>query len=190
MPHKVEDAPLKLLYALVFVLSAFAAPAQALDASTIAACELDDCSLEVIEQSMMPAPTVASEATITTVRADDDEADDVSITVANDPEGVPVPAIQPGDETQTLQGTMPAQIIANEPTITTVRADDDEADDIVITGANGAEDVPVGATQGGDETQTSPAQMVAGEPTIEKLAEAVDEAEGIAHERALPSLEP
>jgi hypothetical protein len=190
MPHKVEDAPLKLLYALAFVLSAFAAHAQTLDAAMMAACELDDCSLEVIEHSM-PAPTVASEPTITTVRDADDEADDVSITGANDPEGVPVPAIQPGDESQTQQSTIAAQIASSEPTIATVRADDDEADDVVITGANGAEDALVGATEDGDETRTRPAQMVASEPTIEKLAEAVDEAEGSALERVPPpSLEP
>ena len=117
MPHKVEDAPLKPVYTLVFVLSIFAAPAQALDASTIAAWELDECSWEVIAQSTMPAPMVASEPTIGML----EETDDAAITEPNNAEGgIAVGTMQPSE----AQGTMPAQIV------------DDEAEDVVITGAN------------------------------------------------------
>jgi hypothetical protein len=203
---------LKVLYALVLVLSAFAAPAQTLDASTITVCDLDDCCFEVIEQSMMPASPVASEPTIVTL----EETDAAAIARPDDAEGdFAVGTIQSSDETWTVQDTMPARIVATEPTIAGVRDGAvDEGDGVTITIATDPEDVPAGAIEPSGETQTvagtMPAQIVTTEPTIatvgddvdeadgvtkmlasdpaiDRLAEAVDEAEGIGNERA-PSI--
>jgi hypothetical protein len=53
------------------------------------------------------------------------------------------------------QSAMPAQIIATEPTIEKPgEVTRNDADDIVITGPNDAEDVPVGAIQPSDENST------------------------------------
>ena len=142
---------MKILYALVFVLSAFAAPAHTLDASTIAPCELDDCSLEVIELSMMPASAVASEPTIVKL----EETDAAAITQPHNAEGgIAVGTIQPSDETQT--GTMPAEIVANEPTIMKAGDAVDDADGVTITVVNDPEGVPVGASQPGDDPEGVP----------------------------------
>jgi hypothetical protein len=175
---------LKILYALVFVLSAFAAPAHTLDVSTIAPCELDDCSLEAIELSMMPTSALASEPTIVKL----EETDAAAITRPHNAEGgIAIGTVQPSDETQT--GTMPAEIVANEPAIMEAGDAVDDADGVTITVVNDPEGVPVGATRAGDETQTRAAQVLASESTIEKYAETVDEAEGIVNERSASMLD-
>jgi hypothetical protein len=193
----------------VFVLFSFAAPAQ----TSIAAYYLDDldCFGETTQQSTMPAQIIATEPTIGKLGEAMPEADGIAITGPNDAKDVPVGAIQPSDENSTVeystrsddkvtaddtieQSTMHTQIIATEPTIETLgKANLNEADDVAITGINGAEDVPVGAIQPNDESSTAkystlgddkltvddtvdqgaiPPQIIAAEPTLEKLGEA------------------
>ena len=84
-------------------------------------------------------------------------------------DGVPVGAIQPSDKNSTVeystrsddkvvvgdtikQIAMPTQIVATTPSIETPsEAKFNEADEVAITGANGAEDVSVGVIRHGDE---------------------------------------
>jgi hypothetical protein len=84
-------------------------------------------------------------------------------------DGVPVGAIQPSDKNSTVeystrsgdkvvvgdtikQIAMPTQIVATTPSIETPsEAKFNEADEVAITGANGAEDVSVGVNRHGDE---------------------------------------
>jgi hypothetical protein len=153
----------KALYALVFVLFSFAAPAQTLE-TWIAAYYLDDldCFGETTQQSTMPPQIIGIELLCAAMLND---ADGVAITGSNGPEDVPVGAIQPSDENEIAayssrsddlptvddtseQSPMPTQIIATEPTIETLgEAKLNEADDVAITGPNDAEEVPVGAIQ-------------------------------------------
>jgi hypothetical protein len=214
----MEDAPLKALCALVFVLSWFAAPAQTLDASGIAAYYPDDCFGEITEPSMVPTQIVAAEPTIEKFGEAFDEADGVAIIGRNDAADVPVGALLLGDGSASVeystrsddertvdataeQSAMPAEIVATEPTIEKFGGAFDEADSVAITGPNDAADVPVGATQPGDESpsvqyatrsddertvdgtteqSTMPAEIVATEPTIEKVGGDFDEADSVA----------
>ena len=172
---------------------------------------------DIIEQSTIPAQIVATEPTIEKLGEAVDEAHDVTIAGHKDAANVPVGAIQPSDETRTVeyatgngdkpavddiieQRTIPAQIVATEPTIEKLGEAVDEAHDVPITGPKDAANVPVGAIQPSDETRTVeyatgkgnkltvhdtigpntiPAQIVATEPAIEKLGEAVDEAHDV-----------
>jgi len=159
----------KALYALVFVLFSFAAPAQTLE-TWIAAYYLDDldCFGETTQQSTMPPQIIGIELLCAAILND---ADGVATIGSNGAADVPVGAIQPSDENAIAayssrsddqltddtseQSTMPTQIIATEPTIETLgKAKLNEADDVAITGINGAEDVPVGAIQPNDEDAT------------------------------------
>jgi hypothetical protein len=99
----MEGTPLKALYALVFVLFSFAAPAQTLETS-IAAYYLDDldCFGETTQRSTMPAQIIATEPTIATPGEAMLDAADVAITGPSDAEGVRVGAIQPSDENSTV----------------------------------------------------------------------------------------
>jgi len=85
--HPMEDMPVKALYAVVFVLSSLATPAQALYAST-AYC-VDDFF------GGIPAQIVATEPTIEKLGEAVDEAHDVTITGSKDAANVPVGAIEP-----------------------------------------------------------------------------------------------
>jgi hypothetical protein len=157
----MEDTPLKVLYALVFVLFSFAAPAQTLDVSMMETYYLDQYFGEITEQSTMPSPLV-TEPTIEKLGEDMLQADGLAITGSNDGENIPVNAIQPSDENSTVEyttlsgdqlteddttelSTMPAQIVATEPTTEKLGETVDEAHDVAITGPNDAADVPVGA---------------------------------------------
>ena len=189
----MEDTPVKALSAVVFVLSSLGAPAQALDASTI------------------PAQIVATEPTIEKLGEAVDEAHGVTITGSKDAANVPVGAIEPSDETRSVeyatgsgdrpkvdatteQSTIPAQIVATEPTIEMLGEVVDEAHGVTSTGSKDAANVPVGAIEPSDdatgsgdkptvdaatEQSTIPAQMVATEPTIEMLGEVVEGADGV-----------
>ena len=209
---------MKALYALVFVLFSFAAPAQTLE-TWIAAYYLDelDCFGETTQQSTMPPQIIGIELLCAAIL---DDANGVATTGSNGAEDVPVGAIQPsyGNSTEKYltgrdddltvddtieQGATSAQIIATEPTIEKLGDGKlNEADDVAITGHNGAEDVPVGAIQpsydnstvkystGGDDTLTVddtieqgaiPTQIIATEPTTETLGEAkLNEADDVA----------
>jgi F420-dependent methylenetetrahydromethanopterin dehydrogenase len=206
---------LNALYALLFVLSSFAAPAQALDASMI---DLDDYFGEITEPSTVPAQMVATEPTIEKLGEAVNDADDVATTGPNNAVVVPVGAIQLSDEAPSVEystrsddkltvedttepSTMPAQIVASEPTIGKPGEALDEGDGVATTGPNNAAVVPVGAIQlSGEapsvvystrsddkltvedttEPRTMPAQIVASEPTIGKPGEALDEGDGVA----------
>jgi hypothetical protein len=161
----------KALYALVFVLFSFAAPAQTLE-TWIAAYHLDelDCLGETTLHSPMPPHIIGIELLCAAILID---AEIVASTGSNRAEDVPVGAIQPsyGNSTEKYltgrdddlavgdmieQGATSAQIIATEPT--TEKLGDaklNEADDVAFTGPNDAEDVPVGAIQPSDEQSTA-----------------------------------
>jgi hypothetical protein len=172
---------LKVLYALVFVLTAFAAHAQILDAAAISAGDFDDCSWEITENSTEPAPMVASKLTIKKL----EEAVDAAIAMPTE-HGVAVSMTEPGDDVQMLQDTMPARIVASEPTITSVADAVEEEDEVAITGANDALDAPVGSIQPGNGAQAMPTRTVANDPTTERLEHVIGETDGIVSEQALP----
>src|SRR3982074_1825606 len=92
---------MKALCAVVFVLSSFGAPAQALDAST-AYC-VDDFFGGIIEQSTMPPQIIATEPTVEKLGEAVEEAPGVATTGPKDTANVPVGAIQPSDETRTVE---------------------------------------------------------------------------------------
>jgi hypothetical protein len=162
---------MKALYALVFVLFSFAAPAQTLETS-IAAYYLydDDCLGETTRQSTMPAQMIAIELLCAAIF---DEVDD-AIAKPDNAEDVPAGAIHPSDENSTVkhstarddrlkvddtmeQPAMGAQIVETEPTVEKLgKSVLNEEDDVAITGPNNAEDIPVGGIQPSNENSTVP----------------------------------
>jgi hypothetical protein len=168
----------KALYALVFVLFPFAAPAQTLE-TAIAAYHLDDldCSGETTQQSAVSAQIIATEPTIEkpgeAVRT---QADDVVIAGAHEAE-IPVGAVQTGDENAIAayasrsddqltddtsgQSAMPALIIATVPALEKLgeakptETKSTEADSVATAELNDAEDAPVGAIGPRDESSTA-----------------------------------
>jgi hypothetical protein len=175
----------KALYALVFVVFSFAAPAQTLEAS-IAAYYLDDfdCLGETTRRSTMQPQIIAIEQICAAL------LDEGNVELA----GANTPSDKKLTEDDTIEpSSMPPQSIAPEPT--NGKLGDtmlNEADDVAITGPNDAEDIPVGAIQpiydystekyltGRDDHLTvddtsepgaMPAQIIATEPTSEKLGE-------------------
>ena len=158
---------MKSLYAVVFVLFSFAAPAQTLE-TWIAAYHLDelDCLGETTQQSTMPPQIIGIELLCAAILND---ADGVASTGSNGTEDVPVGALQPsyGNSTEKYltgrdddlavdhtieQGATSAQIIETEPT--TEKLGDaklKKADDVAFVGPNDAEDVPVGTIKPSNE---------------------------------------
>jgi hypothetical protein len=181
--HPMEDMPVKALYAVVFVLSSLGTPAQALYAST-AYC-VDDFF------GGIPAQIVATEPTIEKLGEAVDEAHGVTITGSKDAANVPVGAIGPSDDATgsgdkptvdaaTEQSTIPAQMVATEPTIEMLGEVVEGADGVDITGPNGAADVRVGAILPNDKTQTWRENKPMVDATTEqKLGEAVGRAERV-----------
>jgi hypothetical protein len=169
----MEDAPLKVLYAVVFALSALAAPVQAFDSWPVAAYDLDDCSWEVTEQSTLPAPTVAAEPPINDLAATGGAA----ITAPDDRENVALGIVPPSDATQLLPSPTPTPIAANEPIVANETHAIDETDDIIIKAMIDAEDILGEAVETGGVSQMVPPQLVASEQT--QLAEVVEEADDI-----------
>jgi hypothetical protein len=163
----MEDTPVKALCAVVFVLCSLGAPAQALDAST-AYC-VDDFFWWTTERSMIPAQMVAP--TIEKRGEAVDETHSVTIAGPKDAANVPVRAIQPSDETRTVeyatgkgtkpavddineQSTIPAQIVATEPAIEKLGEAVDDAHGVTISGPKDAANFPVRANQPSDENST------------------------------------
>jgi hypothetical protein len=122
---------------------------------------------DTIEQDAMPPQIVATQPTIEKLDAANiNEADGVAITDPNDVEEVPAGAIQPSNENSAAndkpsvddtieQGTMPAQVVATQPTIEQLGETMlNDADDVAITGRNDAEEVPLGAIQRSNENST------------------------------------
>jgi hypothetical protein len=156
----------KALYAVVFVLFSFAAPAQTLE-TWIAAYHLDelDCFGQTTQQSTMPPQIIGIELLCAAMLND---ADGIATTESNGAEDVPVGAIQPSmekyltgrDDDLTVddtieQGATSAQTVVSEPTVEKLGETNlNEADDVAITGPNGAEDVPVGAIQNSRSRET------------------------------------
>ena len=208
---------MKSLYAVVFVLFSFAAPAQTLE-TWIAAYHLDelDCFGETTQQSTMPPQIIGIELLCAAILND---ADGIATTGSNGAEDVPVGAVQPSYDNSTEkyltgrdddltvddtieQGATSAQTIASEPTVEKLGETKlNEADDVAITGPNGAEDVPVGAIQPSDKLldgkildreshaltvddtieQGTTSAQIATQPTIKTLGGAkVDEADDVA----------
>ena len=160
-----EDNVLTALYALLFVLSSFAAPAQAMDGSMMAIDYLDDYFGEITEPSIMPAQIVGDEA-MEKLGEFVDEVDDVAITGPNNTAHVPVGAFKPSDETPTVeysslgddklavddtteQSTMPPHIVATEPMIEQFGETFDDMDGVPI-GLSDAADAAVGVIQPSD----------------------------------------
>jgi hypothetical protein len=161
----------KTLYALVFVLFSFAAPAQTPE-TLIAAYYLDDldCLGDTTQQSTMPL--IGIELLCAAILNDTDSV----ATGSNGAEDLPVGATEPSDENAIAayssrsddqptvddtreQSAMSTQIIATEPTIETLGETKlNDADDVGITGPNGGEDAPVGAIQPSDEARRGQAQ--------------------------------
>jgi hypothetical protein len=180
----MEGTPLKALYALVFVLFSFAAPAQTLE-TWIAAYYFDDldCSGKTTQQSTVSTQMIAIELLCATL-------DEVNVAIAR--------PHAPSDDKLTVDdtiepGAVPAQIIAVEPTIEKLGEATLNRDDVAITGPNDAEDIVVGAIQPNAENATvkyssgsdgklmvdypikqtaMPSQIIATEPTVEKPGEA------------------
>jgi acid stress chaperone HdeB len=159
----------KALYALVFVLFSFAAPAQTLE-TWIAAYYLDDldCFGGTTQQSTLPPQIIGIELLCAAML---NEADGVATTGPNGAEEFPIGAIQHSDENSTVkystgrddklalddtikQDAMPTQITATEPTTEKLGKPLSEADDVAIAVSNDAEDVSLGATQPSDEDST------------------------------------
>jgi hypothetical protein len=161
----------KALYALVFVLFSFAAPAQTSD-TWIPPYSLDevDCFGEMNQQGTMPAQILGMEQFCATMLTD---ADRVPISEpSNDAEDIPVGAVQPSQQNSTVkfsaasddelamddtieQSATSTQIAATKPTIETPsEAKPDEADGAAITGPTDAEDISVGAVQPSEQTST------------------------------------
>jgi hypothetical protein len=201
----------KALYAVMFVLFSFAAPAQTLE-TWIAAYHLDelDCFGETTQQSTGIELLCAAIL---------DDANGVATTGSNGTEDVPVGAMQPSYDNSTEkyltgrdddltvddtieQGAASAQAIASEPTVEKLGETKlNEADDVAITGHNGAKVVPVGAIQASDKLldgkildrerhaltvddaieQGTTSVQIATQPTIKTLGGAkVDEADDVA----------
>jgi len=157
----------KALYAVVFVLFSIAAPAQTLE-TWIAAYHLDelDCFGETSQQSTMPPQIIGIELLCAAILND---ADGLATTGSNGAGDVLVGAIQPSYDNSTEkyltgrdddltvddtieQGATSAETIASEPTVEKLGETKlNEADDVALTGPNGAEDVPVGAIQPSDK---------------------------------------
>jgi hypothetical protein len=156
----------KALYALVFVLFSFAAPAQTLE-TWIAAYYLDelDCLGEATQQRTMPPQVIGIELLCAAILND---ADGVASTGSNGTEEVPVGVIQPsyGNSTEKYltgrdddlavddtieQSAASAQIVTQPTTEKLGEAKLSEADDVAFVGPNDAEDVPVGAIQPSDK---------------------------------------
>ena len=162
---------MKALYAIVFVLFSFAAPAQTLE-NWIAAYHLDelDCLGEAIQQSTMPPQIIGIELLCAAIL---DDANGVAATGSNGTEDVPFGAIQPSydnstgkyltgrNDDQTLDDTIEvgatsAQIVVTKPTVEKPGdAKLNEAEDVAFTGPNDAVKVPVGAIQPSDERSTA-----------------------------------
>jgi hypothetical protein len=148
----MKEGPLKILYALVFVLPALVAPVQALDVSAVAPYDLDDCSWEIAEQSTVAAPVVASAPTIKELDEVLDEAYEIVTGASGNSSGrIAAPIIQPDDDAGMLQESRPAAATAAQSTMTQALNIADDADDVVITGFNYQDDVTVGAFQAGDD---------------------------------------
>jgi hypothetical protein len=149
------------------------------------------------EQSTIPAQIVATEPTIEMLGEAVDEARGVTSAGSKDAANVPVGAIEPSDETRSVeyatgsgdkpkvdaateQSTIPAQIVATEPTIEMLGEVVEGADGVDITGPNGAADVRVGATLPNDKTQTwRESKPMVDATTEQKLGEAVGRAERV-----------
>jgi hypothetical protein len=119
---------------------------------------------ETIKQGAIPTQIIAPERTIEKLE-ESGEPEGVAKIGPNDAEDVPVETIQASDQISTInyltgrddkqavddtaeQDATPTQIIATQPTVDTVgEAKLNEADDVAISGPNGAENVPVGAIQ-------------------------------------------
>jgi hypothetical protein len=177
----------KALYALVFVLFSFAAPAQTLE-TWMAAYYLDepDCFGETTLQGTMPPQIIGVELLCAAIIND---ADSVANTESYRTEDVPVGVIQHsyGNSTEKYltgrdddlavdetieQSTPSAQIIATEPTTEKLgQAKLDDADDVAFVGPNNAEDVPVGAIPPSNENN----QMKADSAFIEDQSALHDE---------------
>ena len=206
---------MKALYAVVFVLFSIAAPAQTLE-TWIAAYHLDelDCFGETSQQSTMPPQIIGIELLCAAILND---ADGLATTGSNGAGDVLVGAIQPSYDNSTEkyltgrdddltvddtieQGATSAETIASEPTVEKLGETKlNEADDVALTGPNGAEDVPVGAIQPSDKLldgkildrhaltvddtieQGMTSAQIATQPTIKTLGgPKVDEADDVA----------
>ena len=174
-----------------------------------------DCFGETTQQSTMPPQIIGIELLCAAILND---ADGIATTGSNGAEDVPVGVVQPSYDNSTEkyltgrdddltvddtieQGATSAQTIASEPTVDKLGETKlNEADDVAITGPNGAEDVPVGASQPSDKCSTvtfsierhaltvddtieqgTTSAQIATQPTIETLGEAkVNKADDVA----------
>jgi hypothetical protein len=161
----------KALYALVFVLFSFAAPAQTPE-TWIPPYYLDDvdCFGELNQQGTMPSQIIGLEQFCAAMLSD---THDVAITKpSKDAEDIPAGAVQPGQQNSTVkfsaesdgelavddpieQSATSTQAAVTKPTIETPsEATPDEADGVAITKPQDAEAIPVGTVQPSEENST------------------------------------
>jgi hypothetical protein len=169
-----EGSLVKLLCAIAFALIPFAGPAQSLDSSLLAAL----CADDYFEDSAGQCSTIhAHEITIESILEKygviiiRDTDDEIAIFHPSDPDDVPVSSIRPrnegaavdysiltddestGDAT-IVESAASTQIMATEATLERHDETIREADEVAITGPNGAKNVADGAIERGDENRT------------------------------------
>ena len=97
---------MKGLYALAFVLSSFAASAQTPDASTLPLFEFDHYFGEIAELSTLPPQIIVTEPMTGESSEAAHETDGVTGSGENNREEAPVGAIQPSDDTASVQSAI------------------------------------------------------------------------------------
>jgi hypothetical protein len=200
---------LKALYALVFVLVSFAAPAQTLE-SWIAAYHLDD--LDCLGEGI-PPQIIGVEVFCPAMLND---ADGLATAVPNGVDDVAPGSIQPRDEgstvnystgddetltgDETVKQGVPVPMVAPERSIE--KLGEGWEDGVADIGPNEAENVPVGAIQARDQNSTinyltgrddkqaiddtaekdaTPTQIIATQPSVDTVGEAkLNEADDVA----------
>ena len=165
---------MKLLCAIAFVLIPFAAPAQSLDSSLLAALCADDyfedsagqCS--TIHADKITIESILEKYGVIIVRDTDDE---VAVLRPSDPDDVPVSSIRPRNEGAAVDDSILAddeptgdativesatstQVMATEATLERHDETIREADEVAITGPNGARHVADSAIERGEENRT------------------------------------
>ena len=149
---------MKAPYALVFVLFSFAAHAQTSD-NSIPPYYVDDvdCSGAMNQQGSMPPQIIGIEQFCATMLSAEDGV--ANANPSKDAEDIPVGVAGSNDEPAVNdaieQSVTSTQIAATKPTIeASSEAKPDAANDAVIIGPKGAEDIPVGAVQPSEQNST------------------------------------
>jgi hypothetical protein len=184
-----EDTSVKVAIALAVLFFSFGAVAEEQDASTIAACDVEDFSDVNAELNTISVQIIATQPATENLGEVVDEVE-VATTGPSESEDVPVEAILRNREAQTAsekrvtaiieQSTPPTQTIPDQPTLESFDDLIEEPNGIASAGSDKVEDVPdwgiapnnelqspIQSVEGTVEPQTILAQVVAAQP--EKL---------------------